>query len=304
VTGGASEQRAPGLPPRGAFLLGMPRSGTTLLRALLDGHPDVFVAPWETKAVDWCRQPDPVAGLLTDTRYAREFPRQSPEGAAFEAAVRRRVPGPRDPAAAVEAVVEALLELDPPAQPPGLWIEKTPKHLAIVPELARLRPGARFLCLLRDPRAVLASHAKRWDKTGRGQQRRLAQKWALAEELARRFEHSVPGFATVRYRDLVHEPEATTRRVCEHLGVAWQKTLLTPSSRGDPWKGPRGQTGISTSAVDAWKGELAPGRVRLIESVLGERMARRGYACVTGARGGVGRWWSEREVRREVVGVR
>lgn len=296
-----ANQTAAALPPRGAFVLGMPRSGTTLLRALLDGHPDVFVAPWETKAVDWCRQPDPVAGLLTDTRYAREFPGESPEGQAFAAALRRRIDGPLDPAAAVEAVVAALLELDPPDAAPGLWIEKTPKHLAIVPELARLRPDARFLCLLRDPRAVIASHAKRWGKTGRGQQRRLAGKWALAEELATRFEREVPGFLTVRYRDLVLEPDATLRALCEHFGIAWRESLLTPSSRGEPWKGPRGQTGISTSAVDAWRDELAADRVRLIESVLGPRMERRGFACVTSARGGLGRWWSERAVKKEVA---
>ena len=52
---------APGgtAPARAAFLVGVPRSGTTLLLRLLDGHPDLLVLPHESHAADWHGAPDP-----------------------------------------------------------------------------------------------------------------------------------------------------------------------------------------------------------------------------------------------------
>ena len=61
------------VPARAGFIVGVPRSGTTMLVSLLDGHPQAAILPYETKVFEWHDQPDPVAALLAGTGFGRVF---------------------------------------------------------------------------------------------------------------------------------------------------------------------------------------------------------------------------------------
>ena len=60
------------------FIVGHPRSGTSLLLALLDGHPDLLVLPFETHLFDWARSRDPVTAVLARTRLWPTLRRHRP----------------------------------------------------------------------------------------------------------------------------------------------------------------------------------------------------------------------------------
>ena len=172
---------------RAAFVVGVPRSGTTLFARLLDGHPQLFVLPFETHASQWAGRPDPVTPLLGRIVRERKYANQPTPEEQVERALRARLPGPASLEALLRAAVETVHELGDAPPRAEVWVEKTPRHLRIVPELMRIfGPETRVLALVRDPRAVMASRRTRFERIGAGNVRHFAQRWAYADALVRR----------------------------------------------------------------------------------------------------------------------
>ena len=153
----------------GALLLcGHPKSGTTLLQSLLDGHPDVLVIPEETKYFTklhrwpWRRRAD---YLLKRTRMARFNP--AVEGIydldyvdwpAFQTGLREGLsflPAARDVLPAIARAYAAASGIDGPRW--KYWLEKTPSNELYLEAAAEMWPELRALYLVRDPRDVFTS---------------------------------------------------------------------------------------------------------------------------------------------------
>lgn len=285
---------------RGAFVVGVARSGTSLLKALLDGHPELWVPPAESFAVDWCEAQDPAAAFLALPRYDALLPTGSPERERVEQTLRARFRPGQGPAHAVLAFMEAMAAVRPPESCATHWVEKTPKHLRIVPSLlAELGPDTRAVCVVRDPRAVLASQARRWER-GRTPQgmRHFARRWATGDALTRAFQQRHPAFLAVRYEDLVEAPEQVMRDVAEHLKIRWHDILVQPTRGGEPWGGNSsyGTEGapsrISDVSLRRYEQELPAPIVQGVSQLLAPRMEHWGYE--PGCRAaGPARWWLE-----------
>jgi len=153
----------PEIPERGAFIVGVSRSGTTLLSRLLDGHPEIVALPGETFLTDWCGAPDPVYAFFQSAGVGKDFASKPKRRPRIEAAMRARLRGPCGVRDGMRALLEALLPFLPngPERPKAvLWLEKTPRHRHRVPVLVRaFGPETRILYMVRDPRAVFASKA-------------------------------------------------------------------------------------------------------------------------------------------------
>ncbi len=281
------------------FIVGVPRSGTTLLRSLLDEHPRLFVPPAETFAINWAREADPVSSFFEITRYDALYPTGTDARTTLESAMRAAIPAPTSPTAAVVATMEALAAVAGRSDF-DRWIEKTPKHHLIVPELLRnLGPDVRVLWMIRDPRATLASQRRRWGK------RRIlsfARRWAVAEELAARFETSEQ-VHVVRYESLVTDPNNVMRDVASHLDLEWHDCLLTTTRAGEPWAGSSGYQAVSPASLTRYREELPATTLRAIDALLAPRMKRRGYtpdSSASKALGGVVRPAQEWRVKKAV----
>ena len=176
---------------RPVFICGHQRSGTTLLQNLLDGHPQLLSLPSEGTyfssfayvaratpserdlnrfAADWVER-------FVDPNFEPHF-RLGPSdagrnpGVAFARrlfgwhdALRSRVPGEL---AALLALVAAFRATAAPASAPQLWVEKTPQNERNVGRFAALG-AARFIHLVRDPRAVFASLGAVYRSAGIGE---------------------------------------------------------------------------------------------------------------------------------------
>jgi hypothetical protein len=280
------------MPRRAAFVVGVPRSGTTLFARLLDGHPKLFVLPFETHASEFVGEPDPATPLLRRIVRSREFAKQSPHEEQVARALRARVPAGASLETLLRATVETVLELPGAPQDAEVWVEKTPRHLRVVPELLRsFGPETRVIAVVRDPRAVMASRRTRFERIGAGNVRHFAQRWALADALTRRFEAHFPAFRAVRYEDLVADAEAVMRRVADHLAIDFDPVLVQPTLDGEAWRGNssfgRGtQSGVSRAYVERWRTELVQDDVARLERMLRDRMRARGYTPISAPRAG------------------
>ena len=141
------------------FIIGCPRSGTTLLQQMLDAHSDILITP-ETHFMQYfLNRREEYGDLNQDVNYQQliqniialpEFSEMELSAHAFSEAAWRNE---RNYAAIF------LLLLEKFAHSRGVQIvgKKTPNHVMHIPKLKQLFPSARFVNIVRDPRAVVNS---------------------------------------------------------------------------------------------------------------------------------------------------
>lgn len=250
------------------FLLGAFRSGTTLLRKMLDSHPLVF-SPAET----WFLLP-----LVNLWEGAGTCGRFNPQQAA---AALRGLASQEQFVACCRAFAEAFYRQ---TLPPGksVYVDKTPMYLNIAQALPAMFPRARFIVLARDPRGILWSrhtwrHAADAPIAGRvkevaGDVRRLASFWAAHRERS----------VLVRYEELCVEPEPALRQICAHMGVPFEPGMVAYGQvshhEGYGDENTRGHDRPHAESVSRWGPELTPTMEReLLELCSAEALAALGY---------------------------
>jgi hypothetical protein len=179
------------------FLCSSVRSGSTLLRAILNSHPRIH-APHEThfRRMQVVLSTEPV--------------RQSM--AALDLNVRD-----------LEHLLwDRLLHRELVHSGKELLVEKTPSNVFAVDRLRTAWPEARFMYLIRHPYSVARSWHEGKPET-RPMERAVPYTLNFMEHVERaRVKH--PGL-TVRYEDLTAEPRTQTRLVCDYLGVPWEPEM-------------------------------------------------------------------------------
>lgn len=300
--------------PRPLFLVGCARTGSTLLRHVLNRSPLVTIAP-ETHFMRRSRRlrlADRLAAATTpsalkalvETLYAVDL--HSRKG--YWAWLRRNVP--RDEFAerlvATDRSERALFELmidifaermsDEAVLVTG---EKTPSHLLMVPTLVEWFPAAIIVHTFRDPRAIYASEL-RSRRDGRWGPKRLLPwlpawivdpllapveivRTTIAWHRAARLDGEYRGllgdrYRLVRFEDLVREPQAQVLAVCELIGVPFNAELLEIDVVGSSFEQQRHAAGGFDPAIaERWREHVGPLARAWFRIVLGRQITGRGY---------------------------
>jgi protein-tyrosine sulfotransferase len=116
--------------------------------------------------------------------------------------------------------------------------EKTPNNVLIFPELINLFPGALFIYVVRDPRAVIASMrqvGKRAKKVGWKTQDYTQSVLAAISYINQCLNAGFTSYKiapervlAVAYERLVSDPEVETKKICKFLKIDWSKQMLYP----------------------------------------------------------------------------
>ncbi len=259
-------EAAPGDGFEVVFIGGVGRSGTTLLRAMLDAHPRLHCGP-EAKLVPL------VAGLRE--RWGRALGRDL-EGAGIS---------PELLDAGLRAMLETVLAGRTPA---GLRpAEKTPHNVLHIATLARLFPRARFVHVVRDGRAVVASLLEQdWADPESGRRLAVCQEaeaaaryWVEALLRGRREASAAVGrVLEVRYEELVTAPEAQLQRVLAFLGEEWDDAVLRHEAAGvalPDYEAGSEAAGrpVFTSSLERWRQALSGAQLEQVEAIAGEVLA-------------------------------
>ena len=262
------------------FIVGHPRSGTSLLRALLDSHPDLLVLPFETHLFDWATSKDPVTALLARTRLwpTLHGHRPSISRDEVEDVLTRSFSQAREPRARILALVEGWRELTG-ARQETRWVEKTPRHLYETNTLLKWFPAeVRVLVMRRDPRDVIASALKQDPSRTIFQ---MAVTGRLAHQVVSEHERD-PRFSVVGYEGLVRDPVGTMRTVCQFLGVPYDPVVVEPTVLGAEYSGNSrfdpALIGVSEAAVGRYRDLLSGPRLQKAETLLAPVLSAGGYA--------------------------
>lgn len=213
------------------FLVGMPRSGTKLLRALLNGHSRIRVPGVESEFLPWLARRRERFGDLRerarfDAFYAEMlrhayFSWRREHGRLIDAQRWYAACADFSAAGLFEGLIRA--EVDAPAGSGRIWGDKSPSYIDDLPLLRELYPAAKVLHIIRDARDHCLSTRKAWGKD----MLRAAQRWADGVSKARRDGAALGAdYLELRYEDLLARTEEELRRVCAFLGVQFEPAML------------------------------------------------------------------------------
>jgi hypothetical protein len=204
------------------FVVGMNRSGTTLLRMMLDAHPELTIPP-ETHfipdLIDVEKREGPSANQFTEVITSQ---REWGDFGFDEETLRARLASisSLDSASAIRAFFELYAE----RQGKPRYGDKTPRYVSRMRAIQRTLPEARFVHVIRDGRDVALSVLDRTvkDLTVAAVAGRWQEKVSKARRDAPRLRH----YLEIRYEDLILEPEGTLRQICEFIEVPWDDAML------------------------------------------------------------------------------
>jgi hypothetical protein len=276
-------------------VLGVRRSGTTLLRVMLDRHSQLAV-PDESYFVpqlaDRHRRGIDVGSFVDDLR---RLPTLREWDVPVEEVEPRLRPG-MPPGEAIAAVYETHAA----RRGKSRWGDKTPMYMQHLRLLERLFPDARFVHLIRDGRDAALSFlampdgivTRTWAHPG--SPAAFACQWRSEVAAARRLGRRVGAgrYLEVRYERLVADPEEELRRICALAGLAFEPGMLDYAGRVDVSAKPHQQslTRPPTPGLRDWRSQMAPGDVAAFEVVAGDLLRELGYeAAVKTTLGGSAR---------------
>lgn len=263
---------------RPLFVVGCPRSGTTLLLSMLNRHSRVAICGEtyfhyyvlsRTDAFGDSRMPE-VRARIADAYLATFRGRGL---GADPAALRARLV---DRAADAPSMFLELMRDHAESRGKDVIGDKTPHHALVARDLAALYPGCRILHLVRDPRDVVASLQRMpWGQGSAVANARLWRDCVRGAEAA----GGHPGFLRVHYERLVEAPEAELRTICAALELAWDPAMLGEggSPTPDRWWFQRAKGAVETSRRRVWEDALTDDEARGVEWVAGDWMRELGY---------------------------
>jgi hypothetical protein len=207
------------------FIVGVSRSGTTLLRLMLDAHPDLAIPP-ETHCIplvarncaDAANPRDCFIETLTSHLYWPDF---HVDGQALTDSV--AAIDPFDVGDALRNFYRLYAERFGKPR----WGDKTPGYVHKMDLIQGFLPEAHFVHIIRDGRDVALSLNEAWRNSGRMKPIQEAAHWWMAKlSKARNQANELSFYLEIRYEDLVLESEATLRRICYFIDLPWNPLML------------------------------------------------------------------------------
>jgi Flp pilus assembly protein TadD len=258
----------PAAPPAGApkthvFLMGFPRSGTTLLEQVLASHPEVEALEERETLIEaqrvWQMRPDDVARLAHATEAEL-----APLRDGYWARVRAEG-----------------------AEPAGkVFVDKHPLHTFRLPLILKLFPDAKILFARRDPRdVVLSCYRRRFAMSNSAYQlltlAGAAGYYDAAMNLAERLQPAMAANTlVVRHEALVENFDKAVGEVCDFLGLPWVDAMrnFADKARDRAVATPSGaqlSRGLSAEGVGAWR--RYRGQMATVAPMLAPWVAKYGY---------------------------
>ncbi|MEU8990362.1 sulfotransferase [Streptomyces sp. NPDC048558] len=215
---------APRLVESPVFVLSSVRSGSTLLRVLLNSHSRI-------------RAPHEMHLRTLHVHLSREF----------TAAAMRELELDKDE---LEHLLwDRVLHLELARSGKDVIVDKTPPNTLIWPRLHRCWPQARHILLLRHPAAVIASlTSRRADPDHEAVRAEVLGYSEKLEEARQNLDAHV-----IRYEELTAEPERVTRGICAYLGLPWEPGMLDYGAQDH---------GTLRPQLGDWSSTLKSGRIQ------------------------------------------
>lgn len=275
------------------FIVGMPRSGTSLLSEILNVHPNIalvretaYISFWSQIAHNFeLRNQQDFENVWQVFAHSHHVHRMGVDIDAVKEALLRM------PTRNLKDIHETLLRAYATQRGATCWGEKNPLYELHLPTIFSWYPDARVIFLIRDPRAVIAS--LRGAPWSHGSTCLHATEYRRSHEALLRYRNDSRVHA-VHYEDLIVNTEAVLRSICEHIGQPFCEHMLNHNEHknGDYRVGEIKfirdmqwlmkhihdvQSPVHSDALEKWRTDLSPRHIATVEHMLAEQMRNLGY---------------------------
>ncbi len=274
------------------FVIGRARSGTTLLRSILEAHPNIKI-PLESPLIlelekefanktEWSRED--LQEFFNQLIQVKDFHLWEMDLAALREKLLQQ-----EGRTTYKQLIETVY-----LNAPGFFEkeevlmlgDKNPVYSIKIKQLFKLYPEAKYIHLKRDHRAHVLSmlNAKLFDSD----LVTLAYRWRYSAKVVGQLKRKHPAsFFTLKYEDFVHDPEKYSQAICNFLGVPFHADMVNYhqgvkdyfSKNKDHIEGHhhRVYQAIDTSRINSWKTDLPEESIRVLDLVVGKWAAKEGY---------------------------
>ncbi|HET9464853.1 MAG TPA: sulfotransferase [Gemmatimonadales bacterium] len=266
------------------FIFGCPRSGTSLLSAMLGSHPNLAI-PDESHLYSHIypvvRRHGTVNHSARQSRLVAEILRTE------HIKMWRPAPSLGDTLRAItdpgfHGIVSGLMGAWAASQGKPRWGEKTPQHTLRWRTIMEGFPNAQIIHLIRDGRDVMLSYKSAF--FGPKHVYPLAIRWRqyLAAAADARAFVGDNAFLQVRYEDLLAAPQKELRRICAFLGEKYAPAMLEyyracRTSRRDSRDASNLRSPLMTNNAGKWRTQMTNRELRIFEALAGPCLERHAY---------------------------
>ena len=282
------------------FIVGTPRSGTTLTARILDKHSSIFI-PGETHFFDdiWARRKELGREFDQSCRFKILERLKTLYGRYNESDDQARVAALLDDMQVRDNlsnnwnsytdVFSSFMEMQMLHEGKKRWGNNTPRDIFHVQTIMDFFPQAKIIVCVRDVRDFLLSYQGKWRATAPEEVERLKKLyhpvitsllWKSSMKLLPGIKESVPrqNLHIVRYENLVTDPENTVKEICEIIGEDFEQGMLNVETYGSS-HGNMDQ-GIFSSSIGRWKTQLSQEEIWIAQKICQNQMNDLGYELV------------------------
>jgi hypothetical protein len=213
------------------FLVGMPRSGTKLLRGLLNQHPSIEIPNVETHFLPYWKKHWKEYGDLSDQNNFSYFYNQVTNIPYFaymreeEGIIEKNDWYQGCKNFKISGVFEALIRHDShtPIGSEKIWGDKTPSYINQIPLIKELFPSAKIIHIIRDVRDYSLSTKVTWGKN----MMRSTDRWVDGINTFRNnLKYYPDDILELRYEDLLDNPEKQLSQICDFMNLKFDAHML------------------------------------------------------------------------------
>lgn len=277
--------------PKPIFIIGTQRSGSNLLRLMLNESPDI-AAPHPPHIL---KVFIPLLPLYGDLQKQENFERLvqdvclfvqknpvlweiQPQSGTILAACKENT---------LFEVMRQIYAQTALAKNAAYFCCKSMANVEILPELSAALPDATYIYLYRDGRDVAVSFTKAF--VGEKHFYAIAQQWKKDQDFALAFKEKYQhqNWFEIRYEDFILSPEKTLKDLCKTLHIDYQENMMQyhksqesqrAADSGDMWKNV--VKPVLADNKNKFLKEASQTQIRIFETVAGEVLEKLGYACI------------------------
>jgi hypothetical protein len=266
------------------FIVGMARSGTTLLSEILNTHSKIAVSPethyfckyWLNSERHSLKRRIILTKKFLASSEFKQFGFTAEEENEIKHEILEALKGGQK-----EILSNILTHYRLKKNKPN-WAEKTTAHLMHIPEIADLFPASKFICITRDPRDVCLSLKK--VPFNPGSPISIARRWKRYAKRTSMYRDAYKDiFLELKYEEFVEYPEPVIKSICGFLRIDYESDMIgssrvpgTFSKDQECWKikaaGP-----IDKNNFGKWKKEMRAAEIYFFQQFLAEEMDRYNY---------------------------
>jgi hypothetical protein len=266
------------------FVVGMPRSGTKLLRRLIDNHSLIAIAPSETHFLPYFHDKFECYGDLSKRKNFDRFwddlknfsffinIHQSDEIWKKEQFFNSLT------AFTFQDVFDTLLKKYAEFTGKVIYGDKTPEYLVQIPLLKNTFPNSKFIHIVRDARDYCLSIRSAWNKNIY----RAAHRWRTSIKKCRADadRYCSEDYLEIRYETLIDQPEKMLQKVCRFIDVPYEPKMALLKKPSENLGDTKGRKVIVSQNYNKWKMAFSKKEIQGIESIAGNLLVDLGYVDV------------------------